>query len=365
LNKKVEQAVSDPRSLPSIFREVFLGRQRFFVIAALVLILVSIALEYHSLSSHLNDTQEERLAAQLLPFWFSAHFYATALREVGFAFLIALVVTALLEQSSYLEQTRYFKEAINQLGQDHKKAYDEISENVFLSVLRSRVPSRISDIALDILISQRLIRKNVFIKYVINELPEEKAAFKERFLSVQGTIRYTLENITQEDVSIGIRAFIPFPADQRLNDIVVMNTVEIAGTSLTSDEIAAGSERIADSTTEKKWEWPTTIQAGKSIDVALNYNLVKERSDNDCWTSLYPTTNGQYEVNVNVGGLEWSVDALHSGSLLPADGSSPGVRVGGTCVFNFEKALLPFQGVLLWWRPKQEPIPPSDNPAGK
>ena len=351
----------------SLFLEVFTGRLKYFVYLSLILILISVVIDFQFESSHAELDLATRVAEMKLPFWDRAPFYAALFRDLGFAVLIAFVISLLVDQAAHMEQNSFFETAVNQIRSehaqiiekfrsDHVSFVDQISKNVFLSVLKKKLPDEISNIAIDILVGQQYIRKDLYLKYTIDMLEEPGFQESHRYVSVKGHLSYRYVNITEGEVRVNINLFLPMPADPAIRHRLTIDRVMLGERELSRSEIQEGDSRISDSETDKRATWPVTLGVGQTLAVGLDYSLVKEVSDSDCWTSLAPTSGGQYEVRVNVGNLEGGGDALHSGSLIPADGSPTGIRLGGGCLFNFERALLPFQGVLLWWRPRRDTV---------
>jgi len=95
--------------------------------------------------------------------------------------------------------------------------------------------------------------------------------------------------------------------------------------------------------------------SGRAAPVDMNYKLIKEISDNEVWTSLYASTSIEVVVDMRLEKHEWNVDTLHSGKLIALDAPQRGPYRARRIVFRSEQAILPYQGVLLWWRPDREP----------
>jgi len=347
-----ESATDDDRHKAARYKTILSSNILLLLVLALSTILASVIIEYNSFFNNSGKTYEEKLHHLSTPFYWSAHFYSALLREVGFAFAIAVLITLLVERTAKWEQAHSFAEALKAIEARTEIQLEEIKKDVFHAVLKQRVPHAVSDIALDILIAQNVIREQLHLKYVLKSLDDNELSENGRFIAVEGTLTYILRNITQEEVIKNINLFLPFPARPDLKGLLEISRVEIGQNALTTAEIQKGIDETPNTDTEMRASWTVNLPSDGSVRVSLQYKLIKERSDSDCWTSLYATTDGQYDVNVEIGDLEWCVDALHSGKLMPADGSSPGLRMGGSCIYNFEKALLPYQGVLLWWRPR-------------
>lgn len=122
---------------------------------------------------------------------------------------------------------------------------------------------------------------------------------------------------------------------------------------LNDKSIEDGDAAAADSSYEKAYLWSRKIEPGKTLRVVFNYQLVKERSDNEVWTSLLPSEPIEVSVTQECHDLEWDVDALFTGALVPFDGLS-GSRLTGKVRYNSSVPLLPRQGVVLWWRPNSK-----------
>src|SRR5204863_1081216 len=113
----------------------------------------------------------------------------------------------------------------------------------------------------------------------------------------------------------------------------------------------SGDEQVKDTDYEKRYLWVRPIGPQEILHVVMNYNLIKEVSDNEVFTSLLSSTDLEVSVDVQCAGLEWNIDSRHSGTLRALDAPADGPRPRGRVTFRAAEPLLPYHGVTLWWRP--------------
>ncbi|MEZ5782111.1 MAG: hypothetical protein R3D70_10850 [Rhizobiaceae bacterium] len=318
------------------------------LLVGIILIFVSVLIDHYMMYQRAASAIHAQNVNK--PFYLDSHFYSGLTRELGFAVIVALIVTWSLERRAKEIEIKFFRDSIDRINKLHESYKEEISSNVLVAALRRKIPIEISNLIHEVM-RVKFIRRKFYLKYNLTEINTAANDISSKYISVEVTLSYTLENISENDESADIMLCIPFPALNELSSHVKIREVIVGGSQLDEDLIKRGDAAIEDTLSEKRACWPYIVKAGESLSVSMRFQMVKERSDSDCWTSLMATTDGQCEVSVNVPNLEWAVDALHSGKLTPADGSRLSVRQGGTCVYNLEKGLLPHQGLLLWWRP--------------
>jgi hypothetical protein len=334
------------------------------LLAGLTLVFISVLIDHqHNYSKQVNSGSGVDFLLRA-PFYTSSYFWSSLSRELGFAVIVALVVTWSLERRAKEKEVQFFQRSIEETNKLHLEKKEEIAKDVLFNTLKRKIPKEISEILFDIIDNDYIVRRKLYLKYNIQELSKEYAKYRDKYICLEITISYSLENTSNKATRADVTLCMPFPSNPELLQTVGVEDVYLAGRALSAEEIAEGDLRIPNTATEKRARWHCDLDAGATVPVSARFRIVKERSDSDCWTSLLPTTDGQYEVVVGIPLLEWSVDALHSGRLTPADGTTVGVRIGGSCVFNLEKGLLPHQGVLLWWRPKHDGRPEVVSATG-
>ncbi len=250
----------------------------------------------------------------------------------------------------------------------------KISKNVIAATFGLQIPNRIVNNVIYSVLSSKIIRSRMKVTFILLDIPEEveikhgipKGKF--RILQMQSDSEMT--NVSATAIDHPIRLFVPI-IDSTLNHLVGLRSGSIGSEKLSEALIRQGSEAIPDTAYEKRYEWSRRIAPMETIRVAFNYQLLKEISDNEVWTSLLPTENLEVTVDIQCNDVEWGLDARCMGQFRPAydplnevfdvDPDSAPKR-SGRFRFTPIDTLLPYQGMTLWWRPARN-IPVGPVPA--
>ncbi len=174
---------------------------------------------------------------------------------------------------------------------------------------------------------------------------------------------YILENITGSEHPHEVKSMHPLPAEKALRGYAGIKSVSIGDSSLNAEQIKEGIDRIPDTDYEKCASWPVQIGTDRPLLVKTRAHLIKEKSDNEVWSSLLPTISLEVIVDMQLDDLSWNINSLHSGNLKAIDGPDEGPRGREKTTFRTQNPVLPYQGVLVWWRPKGEikQVPQEDH----
>lgn len=270
--------------------------------------------------------------------------YIEFLRELGFGCFIALVLIVFVERSAREEQAHSAEE---------QRA--TISENVFKAVFALHTPAPIVNAACDQIFKARVVRVHHKNDYHLRELEHESIGgdrdILQRFLKVDITTDYMLRNVSDQEIEIPIRLGFPVPPLPNFSNLVKVRAISIGGQQLTPEQITEG-DRAADEPPERiRYLWRRKVGPADIIHVVANYTLIKERSDNEVWQTLYPGLGMELTVNIDVEGLEFGVHPLHEKTPRKLSG------VGGETGIHrwlLDVPVLPHQGMVLWWRPTEK-----------
>ncbi|MCI0561103.1 MAG: hypothetical protein MN733_21670 [Nitrososphaera sp.] len=328
----------------SAIAEEFL-RTRFWVLLAASLFFLFLSTTWETYEVQFAEEQAQHSGTdkdRVLPI-FTSKPYIELFRELGFGCLIALVLIVFVEKSAREEQA---------FSVEKQRA--AISENVFKGVFSLRTPSEIVEAVSNQVFKAKVIREHHKNDYHFTEIPTDGQAdadFLKRFLKVDITADYMLRNISDEEISIPIRLGFPVPPLPRFSSFVKVHKISIGGQELTAVQIAEGDRSAEDPPARIRYAWCRKAAANATIHVVANYTLIKERSDNEVWQTLYPGRGMELTANINVQGLEFGVHPLHEKNLIKLSG----VGDTGTHRWVLDGPVLPHQGMIIWWRPKENP----------
>ena len=273
--------------------------------------------------------------------WFlKATTWIGVLREVGFASLIALILAVFIEQSS-----RARMEAAA------SKRQQEISENVFRGIFENDIPKIMVNEVVDTILKAKIIRLEHAATYVVDDEEIEIEGNRYRYVKLGVSSSYTLKNVSREEVQAPITIMFPIHRQPELRDLATLETISINGHILTTEEMQEGDSALPNTEYEKRYQWFRPVASGESMIVRSTYTLIKEISDNEVWTSLYPSLTMRLSVTMNCRNMEFGADALHRGTLQKVAGQ------GSTGHHSWEltRPVLPYQGLVFWWHPSPSP----------
>jgi len=273
--------------------------------------------------------------------WFmSGKVWILVLKDVGFACLIALVLALFIERSARDRQER--AAAMQQ---------EKIAENVFKGVFNNDIPEVLVDEVVESVLRAPIVRTENHAHFIMDDGSIEVDGDITRHVVITATTRYTLKNCSRQPINVPVGLMIPIPSNPNLRARAKLTEVEIAERKLSDVEIAEGDRAIPDTAYEKRFQWRHQLSPGDTLSVKLAYSLVKDRSDNEIWTSLFPTLASTLSVVVNTGDLDIGADGLNRETLRPVnaitDKSEERHRT-----WELKIPMLPYQGFVLWWRPR-------------
>lgn len=302
--------------------------------------------------------------------------YVAASKEFFFAFFISTVIIITIERVSRQEQAEQVEEATAAFAEKLEAGLEEfrsttsekmdlklgelegyaksISHNVFNALYKTQLAPEFSHEVEESVFRAEFVRtrhERYMVLEPINGLPEK--------LLLRSKQTFTIMNITRDD-----RPFVPIvylptlegveDGHSRVDSVSVGLSVE--GQDTTSlYEISA--EELADKQdsyrhrqeAEYRYTFPAaTIRALSSAKVVVELRLLKDRSDNEIWTSLLPTLRGSVSVESRISDLHVEAISLHRGSMVAAQQGPDNLRQ-----WSYEKPILPYQGYVVSWRPKQ------------
>lgn len=229
----------------------------------------------------------------------------------------------------------------------------EISKNVFQGVFSLHTPAAIVEAACGQVFKAKVIREHHKNDYHLKDLedtdPDFDPAIMERFVQLDVTSDYILRNVSDGEIEIPIRLGFPVPPVSRFLTRVKVHSISIGGQALTEGEIAEGDTALDDAPDRIRYLWKKKAPPNGTIHVVVSYTLIKERSDNEVWQTLYAGLGMELTLSVNVKGLEFGVHPLHDKSPRKLSGTGE----TGMHRWLLDTPVLPHQGMVLWWRPKE------------
>ncbi|WP_156798489.1 hypothetical protein [Ahrensia sp. R2A130] len=309
--------------------------------------------------------QEDSFFGNPAFFLFKSEFWASLTKEIGFATLIAATIIYFVEARHRTDTNVSHDAALLTLIETAQSSSEMVRQDVFDSVLRRQIPDKVLDHILDSIFSTRFSRRDMKLQYELSplsalgsaHLPEGKTIsnkFDSTYIKLVTTMSYSIVNHTDVDLVCPIDLMIPVTNINDLKPVCRINSGMLDGDLLSDDEISDAFKRAqtagVDVASHRAYQFVRNVERKSELRVRFEFTLIKEFSDNELWTSLYPSEDLEVVVNNLVDGIEWSIDDLLHGSLKEILGSPDKIFGRGSHSFVSDVAVLPHQGINLWWR---------------
>jgi len=252
-------------------------------------------------------------------------------RELGFACFIALVLSVFVENEARKRQLTATS-----------KQQSEISDNVFRGVYARDLPAVIVDGVVNQVLKAKIIRTDHTNNYTLDNIEGDP-----NHILMKVTSDYTLKNVCEFDVPVPIRLGFPLSGSGISTPNASLISVKIGAKVLDSAEISKGDMEGENPPDMIRYCWNRNVKSGELLQVVVEYELGKKRSDNEVWRSLYPGVKMELNVNVNVSGLEFDAHALSDNAANKISGRGD----IGLHRWVLDGAILPHQAIGFGWRP--------------
>lgn len=260
--------------------------------------------------------------------------------EIGYAFIIAGIVSSFLEANAKREQVELFK-----------IAQDQIKRNVFEAVYRIKHSENYIQSVIGTCFESPLVRENYRISYEIDEFPEEDAkqcgVDRHNYVLITANVNYVARNMGPDFQNFPTGYGIPFRPGP-LEKFATMRALKVGTKTYKKEEIDALEKKTAneDHTSEKLYQFEVPTNSGSTTEVAIEVSLLKEISDNDAFGFRRPTIGASIQfINRMERIVAFGVTPRTSATLRE---TRPRSLKSGE--WEIDGPILPFDSVILWWR---------------
>jgi len=265
--------------------------------------------------------------------------YLAVTKEFFFASFIALFIVMTVEHTSRREQNIAVNDAL-----------DKMKRSVFQAVFSRRIGE---DVAAEIeqsIYDCTFVRNHHTRTIILKELDVPST----EHILMESTQTFRVQNIGNgpEDYFPTVILPDPTPEHEGKNTIkkVRFSGIGADGEIVSTTDIVA--KKIADAIQPNEENADEThyvfdkigLKPDEELEVEYTLELVKERYDNEIWTTLIPTLKADVVVNSEVPGLYIGAISMHRGNLSRVHSGNGFKR------WSVEKAMLPFQGYVVFWR---------------
>lgn len=293
-------------------------------------------------------------------FWFSWSTLVSFSKEVAFACLIAWIIINSVEAASrkrqddmasrFLEkQEESSSEFLDKQDERAQELSKSLAEDVYKAVFAQNVPRELVDAVVDQVLGTEIVRMHHVARFELNEFPDGDSEAKKNHLLLTTTTEYTIVNVSNREVKVPIRVGYPTPGPKALKRYSKLKSISIDGEELSSNQIKKGDIAMPDEVDKVRFKWDRDLGAGEELKVVTVSDLVKDRSDNEIWVSLFPSMGMDLSVLVNVEGLQFGARACSRSKLKNQMGQ---LKTGQLNRFKLDGPVLPHQSIIVWWRPE-------------
>jgi hypothetical protein len=286
------------------------------------------------------------LGAVLIPMQIVSHL----LSEVAYALIIAVAISVGIEAASRRElestvKAQLDKHAANLEGINSQlvKTVDQIGRDVYLAVFKRRIPDAILDeIELGILTTNfaRTDHRAVLRLEVVSARQLNPKIPSARVVSVNDRSTYKVKNISHGPRTFEIRCLLNKAGSEELAKHTAVKKVNVSGNPFSIDDV-----EIEDTEKFQRYTYKVRdVPAGNTIEVETEFNYIRNLDDFEIWRSAIASDGMTLTIHLPREVKEWDVYSIHR---VPVKTDTKSARFG---VFELQHAVLPHQGMAIWWR---------------
>ncbi|MEA2885150.1 MAG: hypothetical protein QOH32_4406 [Bradyrhizobium sp.] len=316
-------------------------------------LIIAVALAWESLEWQAGGVppshHPESLAAELS----TAHLWRHVVYDIGFAFLIASLVSTFIEYSSIREQDGMLKKAIGAIG-----------ESVILGVYKIRHPEEYIKAVVNSCLAIRHIRRDYNVICEVYDLTdaecEELGVIPRTLVKVVADVKYKSNNMGHDYAFFEGRYYIP-KRGGKLETLAKVTYLKVGEKTYTEDEIEVAEIKPGEenySSSDRSYKFPLYAYPDDPIPIHIKSVFVKERSDNEIFVFLYPSIAASIKFFFHVEGLRIGVK-----SRTASDSTDAATVTDGHVEWKVTGPLLPYNYVTVWWRSAADDGEPEMDPS--
>lgn len=295
---------------------------RWPLLLGLVCIVLSVVLdlifEYHEHDIPLLNT-------------FVRHLISAFIAEIGIAFLIAWIISIIIEKRSDAAHAARYQLEI-----------DEIKFNVLEALYKRQVPHEFFDYIEENVLRPIFYRREWDVTYDIRVSARDKAYF-----DVKVDMHYEVENLSDHNGAYIVTSWIDktflFESENYITDYKLF----IDGQLIVMDHIEQEDISPKFGCSQKKLTHKINIKGSDTKKIKISYNILKHQSDYLFLRSITASDGVRLKIIMDRGFYIF-VRSVHPSELRMITGSK------GDRFYEWEidRPLTPHQGILIWWIPR-------------
>ena len=267
--------------------------------------------------------------------------FSSLTKELGVAVLIGWVISIGIE-----------REARRKDAKDAESRRQSIAENVVAGVFSVQYPASYVKTVVEVTLRPTVIRETYRTNYVIRYLSDseqlELGVSGARFVVFCATRSFRLRNVSA--IPFPVRSTIPVRRAIKLRNFAKLTGAVLGGVPVDPVDIESALEADDVTPEHKNYKFVRKIDPGDCLDVAFESRMIKELSDNEPWSTIYPTTQGVDFMIQVIPGMHFGLNALTASKLRKELVSED----RGTGTWKIDGDILPNDSVIFWWRTPED-----------
>lgn len=279
--------------------------------------------------------------------WSMTGLWSTAVKEIGFALIVSVIVWSIFENRISAEAETVWDRRI-----------ERVTNNVFQAVLRKDLPKPLIDEAHNLVLNGSAIRRNFSVTYTLQDHKIDSGDPCLEAVLVMAVMEFEMVNVSSDVFDFKVNLSLPNPVHPELKKLLKVNSavVKKGGVPLDLDLEKAKKDFAEALKTDGKTHIPysagtVTLNPQETCFVTFSYVMVKEAEDSELLQTLYPADGLRITVfDAGAPGIRsLYATAVHRHELEQTESSSdPSAKI-----FKVSGYLLPHQGVLIWWKKRR------------
>jgi hypothetical protein len=270
--------------------------------------------------------------------------------EVAYALVIALAISVGIEAASRRELESTVRSELEQhaatlldINAQLTKTVEAVGHDVYHAIFKRRIPEAILDeIELGILRSDfaRTDHNAVYHLNIISASQLHSKVLCPHVMSIKAWTTYKVKNIAHATRDYPIRIFLDKTGSQELSKYIEVRQVKVNG-----EIIPASLADVEETEKHKRYLFQVkAVPPGNEIEVESNIEYIKYVDDYELWTSAIASDGMKLAIHFPSEVKQWDVFSIHR---CPLKTLTKHATFGS---FEIEHAVLPHQGMAIWWR---------------
>ena len=291
-------------------------------------------------------------------------FLTSAVKELGIAFIIAVIIIMTIEAKSRSEIEEAINIAFSDMSSSHEQKVQEIKQNVFNSLFYRDHDKNIVEYMKVNIFESDFYRKDAYTKFFLKPIPEDlrneflRSELDENYpdlttcetpLILEVINFFSIVNISKGPVDYNFSAFIERPFDKHLEKCVKLLSFSVDGVPIAVPDgnqipSESGPIKLDKNDDFYTFEYLTKIESGKSVEFEVVYHIIKYSRDNVQWYQKIPCDSYSAQIH-------FPADLSMYGSPIHSTSSCHREKTDSFLGFRIREPLFPHNGVQFWWSP--------------